>query len=79
MDRDVRAGQEAPVLERVAVELENATDTNNVVTGTTPPGPAAAAAAPPRSSLVSLRVDLAAYFRRGAGSEVIEQPANATR
>jgi hypothetical protein len=75
--RDIEASRQFIIIN--AVELENATDTNNVVAGTTPPGPAAAAAPPPRSSLVSLRVDLAAYFRRGGSSEVIEQPANATR
>lgn len=42
------------------------------------PPAATTQAAPSRSSLVSLRLDMAAYFRRGAGSEAGEQPADTT-
>ena len=54
-----------------AVELERATDTETSVGGATPGAP--------RSTLVSLRLDMAAYFRRDtAGGEIQEQPASAT-
>lgn len=85
--RDIEASHQFIIIN--AVELENATDTNNVVgAGTGVPGSPAtrtpeiitpSQTATPRSSLVSLRVDMAAYFRRGTGSEAIEQPANVTR
>jgi Tfp pilus assembly protein PilO len=52
-----------------AVELERASDTETSV------GDATAGA---RSTLVSLRLDLAAYFRRNASGELVEQPASAT-
>src|SRR2546421_2519188 len=74
--RDIEASHQFIIIN--AVELENATDTNNVVATAPPPGPPAAAAAR-GSSRISLRVDLADYFSRGAGSEEIKQPANATR
>jgi hypothetical protein len=100
--RDIEASHQFIVIN--AIELENATDTNNgngvgtivpaipalTPQSTTPrsmtpqAGPLQTTtpqATPPHgSSLVSLKVDMTAYFRRESGSEATEQPAaNASR
>jgi len=66
--RDIESSNQFIIVN--AVELERASDTDAGVSGAAPGG---------RSTLVSLRLDLAAYFRRDAGGEVTEQPANETR
>jgi hypothetical protein len=53
-----------------AVELERASDAETSVTGAAPGAP--------RSALVSLRLDMAAYYRRNASGEGTAQPASAT-
>lgn len=70
--RDIESSSQFIIIN--SVELERAADAENTVI--TPEGGAAAA---PRSTLVSLKVDLAAYFRREAGGEATEQPAGETR
>lgn len=70
--RDIEASNQFIIIN--AVELERASDAE---TSASSVGGAAA----PRSTLVSLRLDMAAYFRRdaaAAGGDVIEQPASAT-
>lgn len=52
-----------------AVELERATDADTPLSSTTPGA---------RNTLVSLRLDMAAYYRRNAGGEVATEPASAT-
>ncbi|MDT4952854.1 MAG: hypothetical protein QOJ02_992 [Acidobacteriota bacterium] len=69
--RDIESSNQFIIIN--AVELERAADSDS---GASAPGAAAVA---PRSTLVSLRVDLAAYFRRDGSSEATEQPASATR
>jgi len=71
--RDIESSNQFIIIN--AVELERATETD---TGASVPEGAPAPAAP-RSTLVSLRVDMAAYFRRDGSSEVTEQPASVTR
>jgi Tfp pilus assembly protein PilO len=66
--RDIEASNQFIIVN--AVELERATDTDTGMSGATPGA---------RSTLVSLRLDLAAYFRREAGGEVPEQPTVETR
>ncbi|MBA2733676.1 MAG: hypothetical protein H0U54_12375 [Acidobacteria bacterium] len=66
--RDIEASNQFIIVN--AVELERASDTDAGMSGATPGG---------RSTLVSLRLDLAAYFRREASGEVPEQPAVETR
>jgi Tfp pilus assembly protein PilO len=66
--RDIEASNQFIIVN--AVELERASDTETSVSG---------AAAGARSTLVSLRLDLAAYFRRDVGGAVTEQPASETR
>ena len=66
--RDIEASNQFIIVN--AVELERASDTDAGISGATPGA---------RSTLVSLRLDLAAYFRREAGGEVLEQPAVETR
>jgi hypothetical protein len=69
--RDIESSHQFIIVN--AVELERASDAE---TATSVSG----AAATPRSTLVSLRLDMAAYFRRdAAGDTVAEQPANGTR
>jgi hypothetical protein len=70
--RDIESSNQFIIIN--AVELERAADSD---AGASAPG--AAAPAVPRSTLVSLRVDLAAYFRRGASGEATEQPAGTAR
>ena len=53
-----------------AVELERASEAETSVSDATPGAP--------RSTLVSLRLDMAAYYRRNAGSEGAAQPVSAT-
>jgi hypothetical protein len=65
--RDIESSNQFIIVN--AVELERATDAETSASG---------AAAGARSTLVSLRLDMAAYFRRDAGGEAIEQPASAT-
>jgi Tfp pilus assembly protein PilO len=68
--RDIESSNQFIIIN--AVELERATDAET----------AASAQAPgaPRNTLVSLRLDMAAYFRRDAGGEAVpEQPATETR
>jgi tetrahydromethanopterin S-methyltransferase subunit F len=70
--RDIEASNQFIIVN--AVELERASDTETSPASATTPGA-------PRNTLVSLRLDLAAYFRRDAdaGGEVTEQPASETR
>jgi Tfp pilus assembly protein PilO len=68
--RDIESSNQFIIIN--AVELERAADSDS--------GASAPAAAATRSTLVSLRVDLAAYFRREDGSsDATAQPASATR
>lgn len=70
--RDIESSNQFIIIN--AVELERAADTDSGGSTTATPGSA------PHSTLVSLRVDMAAYFRRdGGGGEVTEQPAGAVR
>jgi Tfp pilus assembly protein PilO len=71
--RDIESSNQFIIIN--AVELERAADSD---AGASVPGAAAPAAAP-RSTLVSLRVDLAAYFRRDASVVATEQPAGTAR
>ena len=66
--RDIESSNQFIIVN--AVELERATDTDTGVSGATSGA---------GSTLVSLRLDLAAYFRRDAGGEVTEQPVSETR
>jgi hypothetical protein len=92
--RDIESSSQFIIIN--AVELERAGDEGPLGTNTlsTPPPPPGIATAPrvapapgappttvvPRSNLVSLKVDIAAYYRREASSEaVIAQPANQAR
>jgi hypothetical protein len=70
--RDIEASNQFIIIN--AVELERASDAETSASSAGVGGGA------PRSTLVSLRLDLAAYFRRdaAAGVEVVEQPASAT-
>jgi hypothetical protein len=68
--RDIEASNQFIIIN--AVELERASD---VETAASSAGGAGVA----RSTLVSLRLDMAAYFRRDAAAgEVVEQPASTT-
>jgi Tfp pilus assembly protein PilO len=68
--RDIESSNQFIIIN--AVELERAADTD--AGGASVPGSA------PHSTLVSLRVDMAAYFRRDSGSnEVTEQPMGVAR
>jgi Tfp pilus assembly protein PilO len=53
-----------------AVELERASDTDAPLSGAAPGAP--------RSTIVSLRLDMAAYYRRSTSAEVAGEPASAT-
>jgi Tfp pilus assembly protein PilO len=67
--RDIESSNQFIIIN--AVELERASDAGVSVSADTPA---------PRTTLVSLRLDLAAYFRRDAGGEAVtEQPAGETR
>jgi hypothetical protein len=71
--RDIEASNQFIIIN--AVELERASDAETSASG------AASGGGAPRSTLVSLRLDMAAYFRRdaiAAGGDVVEQPASAT-
>jgi Tfp pilus assembly protein PilO len=70
--RDIEASNQFIIVN--AVELERASDAETSTASATTPGA-------PRSTLVSLRLDMAAYFRRDAveGGEVTEQSASETR
>jgi hypothetical protein len=70
--RDIESSNQFIIVN--AVELERASDAETSQANAGTPGA-------PRSTLVSLRLDMAAYFRRdvAAGGEVTEQPANETR
>jgi tRNA U38,U39,U40 pseudouridine synthase TruA len=68
--RDIEASNQFIIVN--AVELERASDAETSTASATIPGA-------PRNTLVSLRLDMAAYFRRDAGGEVTEQPASETR
>ncbi|HKQ99252.1 MAG TPA: GspMb/PilO family protein [Pyrinomonadaceae bacterium] len=65
--RDIEASNQFIIIN--AVELERASDVEGSVVSAAPE----AVAPPARPTLVSLRLDMAAYFRRDAGEEVIEQ------
>jgi hypothetical protein len=68
--RDIESSNQFIIIN--AVELERASDAGLVV--------AEGETAGPRNTLVSLRLDMAAYFRRDTGGEVLtEQPAGETR
>lgn len=67
--RDIESSNQFIIIN--AVELERASDAGVSVTADSPT---------PRTTLVSLRLDMAAYFRRETGGEVVtEQPAGETR
>ena len=68
--RDIESSNQFIIIN--AVELERASDTGLVAEGET---------AGPRNTLVSLRLDMAAYFRRDAGGDEVltEQSAGETR
>lgn len=66
--RDIESSNQFIIIN--AVELERASDSE---TASSAPGAA------PRSTLVSLRVDMAAYFRRAGSNTATEQPVSATR
>lgn len=69
--RDIEASNQFIIVN--AVELERASDAETSTASAETPGA-------PRNTLVSLRLDMAAYFRRNAGGEeMTEQPANETR
>jgi hypothetical protein len=68
--RDIEASNQFIIIN--AVELERASDADVSLSSPTPGG-----AAPP--TLVSLRLDMAAYFRRDAGGALEEEPASETR
>jgi hypothetical protein len=76
--RDIESSNQFIVIN--AVELERAADSDAGAnaTGLAAPGAAAPGVAP-RSTLVSLRVDLAAYFRRDASGLATEQPDGTAR
>ena len=75
--RDLEASSQFIVIN--AVELEKATNTDEAAAAMLagPPGGQAPPAAATRGTLVSLRVDLAAYFRRNAPAEETAPPAAA--
>jgi hypothetical protein len=77
--RDLEASNQFIVIN--AVELEKATNTDEAaaaVMATAPPGgPQQPSVAGTRGTLVSLRVDLAAYFRRNNTAEETAPPAAA--
>ena len=66
--RDIEASNQFVIIN--AVELERATEADSG---------AKIAGAPPRSTLVSLRVDLSAYFRRSGSGDVNEPAVSETR
>jgi Type II secretion system (T2SS), protein M subtype b len=69
--RDIESSSQFIIIN--AVELERASDAESSMSAATPGGPA-------RPTLVSLRLDMAAYFRRDTASvEETEQPASETR
>jgi Tfp pilus assembly protein PilO len=70
--RDIEASSQFIIIN--AVELEKAADTENAI-----PAPGATPGATPRSTLVSLKIDLAAYFQREANGVTAEQPTSETR
>lgn len=63
--RDIESSNQFIIIN--AVELENATETEGIAT--------AAGATAARSSLVSLRLDMAAYYRRESAEATAELPA----
>ncbi|HYJ47147.1 MAG TPA: GspMb/PilO family protein [Pyrinomonadaceae bacterium] len=70
--RDIESSRQFIIINEI--ELERASDADTLVTT---PGTAA-----PRSNLVSLKVDMTAYYRRESGGEVVEQqppPASQAR
>jgi Type II secretion system (T2SS), protein M subtype b len=66
--RDIESSNQFIIIN--AVELERASDVETSASG--------ASQQNARSTLVSLRLDMAAYFRREASGEMTEQPASAT-
>jgi len=64
--RDIEADRQFVVIN--SVELEGITDTTGVTSAPIAGEAPAAAAGPSRGALVSLRLDLAAYFRRAAAA-----------
>jgi Tfp pilus assembly protein PilO len=73
--REIETGGQFIVIN--AVELEKATETGAPVAVQGVPGTGAKPAG--RGSLVSLRLDMVAYFRREAASATETEPANGTR
>ncbi|HEX8844103.1 MAG TPA: GspMb/PilO family protein [Pyrinomonadaceae bacterium] len=67
--RDIESSNQFIIIN--AVELERASDADNAAG---PPGGPA-----PRSTLVSLKIDMAAYFQREVNGEMAEQPASEAR
>jgi Tfp pilus assembly protein PilO len=69
--RDIESSNQFIIIN--AVELERASDAGVSVSAETPD-------AKPKTTLVSLRLDMAAYFRRESGGEAVtEEPAGETR
>lgn len=78
--RDLEASNQFIVIN--AVELEKATNADEAAAAAlaAPPGEGATPrAAVPRGTLVSLRVDMAAYFRRASSADAAAPPAAETR
>jgi hypothetical protein len=74
--RDIEASRQFVIIN--AVELEGANDTSARPVIPTEPGASPATATVPPSSIVSLRLDMAAYFRRSASNISTEQQQQQT-
>lgn len=74
--RDIEASRQFVIIN--AVELEGANDSATARAVAPVEGAAPNATAQPPSSIVSLRLDMAAYFRRGASNDAGTQPQTGT-
>lgn len=74
--RDIEASRQFVIIN--AVELEGGNDTSARPVVPTEPGAAPATTNAPPSSIVSLRLDMAAYFRRNASNTDTEQQQQQT-
>jgi hypothetical protein len=70
--RDIEASRQFVIIN--AIELEGANDSAARAPVPVPTQEGAPAVAAPQSSIVSLRLDMAAYFRRNASNTSTEQP-----
>lgn len=77
--RDLEASNQFIVIN--GIELEKATNTDEAAAAamTAPPGATTPSAPATRGTLVSLRVDMAAYFRRTSSADAAAPPATETR